>query len=333
MVRNRFLTACDEGLVALPPGGRVTLLRAPGDWPLAGLEAAQVSVVHTFFPEVVRWQARGLAVTPGPAAADLAVVVTPRSRALARALVAQAAEAAPVVVVDGQRTDGVDTLWRETRTRLGEMPVVTMGHGRLFVARPGDRLADWAMGPPQMGADGFHTLPGVFSEGRIDPGSRALAEALPDALPAHMADLGAGWGYLSQAVLARDGVESVALIEAESLALDCARLNVADSRATFHWADALTFRPDRLFDGIVMNPPFHHGRAADPALGQAFIRAARDMLAPDGQLWMVSNRHLPYQDALDAAFRQVGRIEPKSGGFALHHAALPRRPAKRERRR
>lgn len=333
MARNRFQTACEEGIVAVPPGSRVTLLRAPGDWPLAGLEEARISVAHTFFPEAARWEARGFEVTPEPTPADLAVVVTPRSRTLARALVAQAATAAPVVVVDGQRTDGVDALWREMRVVLGDLPAVTMGHGRLFVARPEDRLADWAMGAPRMGAEGFHTLPGVFSEGRVDPGSRLLAEALPDVLPAHMADLGAGWGYLSQAVLARNGVESIALIEAESLALDCARLNISDPRATFHWGDALTFRPARPFDGVIMNPPFHHGRTADPELGRAFIRAAQGMLAPNGQLWMVSNRHLPYQDALDAAFRRVERIGPESGGFVLHHAALPRRPEKRERRR
>ncbi len=324
MARNRLTAALDEGLIAIPDGARVALLRPPGDWPLDGLGQARLSVSHSFLPEVVRWQARGVATTRIAEPADLAIVIVPRSRALARALIAEAASVAPVVVVDGQRSDGVDALWREARKRLGEAPALTMGHGRLFVLRPGAALEDWAGRAPQRGAEGFYTQPGVFSDGRIDAGSRLLAEALPAVLPGRMADPGAGWGYLSQAVLAREGVEQLDLIEAEALALDCARMNITDPRARFHWADALTFAPESPFDGVVMNPPFHHGREGDPAIGRAFIAAAARMLSPKGQLWMVANRHLPYDEALAAAFRKVNRIGD-GGGFVLVHAAQPRR--------
>ncbi len=53
---------------------------------------------------------------------------------------------------------------------------------------------------------------------------------LPAQLPARMADLGAGWGYLSRAVLDRPGVTSLDVIEAEALALDCAKANLPDPR-------------------------------------------------------------------------------------------------------
>ena len=49
----------------------------------------------------------------------------------------------------------------------------------------------------------------------------------------------------------------------------------------------------------------HNGREADPALGQAFVRAAQRGLAPDGVLWMVANRHLPYQSVLTELFLTV----------------------------
>jgi 16S rRNA (guanine1207-N2)-methyltransferase len=82
-------------------------------------------------------------------------------------------------------------------------------------------------------------------------------------------------------------------------------------------------------DLVVMNPPFHQGRAAQPALGVAFIQAAAAMLAPSGSLWMVANRHLPYEGALAAAFREVEEV----GGtpaFKLFRATGPKvalRPA------
>ena len=61
------------------------------------------------------------------------------------------------------------------------------------------------------------------------------------------------------------------LIEAEADALDCARLNITDARARFHWADATVIRPTKLWDAVVMNPPFHTTREADPGLGMAFL--------------------------------------------------------------
>jgi len=75
----------------------------------------------------------------------------------------------------------------------------------------------------------------------------------------------------------------------------------------------------------VMNPPFHTGRAADPSLGRSFISAARAMLTPGGHLWLVANRHLPYEAALGEAFRNVDQIGTDSG-FKVYHASRPVRP-------
>jgi len=71
-----------------------------------------------------------------------------------------------------------------------------------------------------------------------------------------------------------------------------------------------------------MNPPFHTGRAAEPSLGRAFIAAASRMLAPHGKLWMVANRHLPYEQALRDQFRNVDEIAG-DGAFKVFHANRP----------
>ena len=73
-----------------------------------------------------------------------------------------------------------------------------------------------------------------------------------------------------------------------------------------------------------MNPPFHVGRDGNPALGQSFIRAAAKLLKPSGRLWMVANRHLPYEQVLDDSFRDVSAL-PASGGFKLFKASRPKR--------
>ncbi len=325
MAQSRLSTALAEGLIDLPDGP-VAVYRPPLGYDLAGLAPDRVQIVTTWRPDYDGWAA-GYAVSSDPVTAPVALVVVPRAKALARSLIAQAAGSAQLVLVDGQTTDGINSLFKDCRARAGDLPSLPKAHGRLFWFAPTPGVfADWAASEPQRGAHGFYTTAGVFSDSAIDAGSALLANALPAKLPKRMADLGAGWGYLAAAVLARAGVQRVDLIEAESLALDCARLNIRDPRAVFHWADATALRRAE-FDGIVMNPPFHAGRAADPGLGRALIDAAARMLTPSGQLWLVANRHLPYEAHLVARFRNVVEL-PGSGGFKLFHASRPIHPAR-----
>ena len=77
-------------------------------------------------------------------------------------------------------------------------------------------------------------------------------------------------------------------------------------------------------DTVLMNPPFHTGRAAEPQIGQAFVAAAARILSLQGNLRMVANRHLPYEAELKKRFAHVEEI----GGdarFKLFHAARPLR--------
>ena len=48
-----------------------------------------------------------------------------------------------------------------------------------------------------------------------------------------------------------------------------------------------------------MNPPFHSGQAADVDLGRAFLTSAAAALKRGGKLFLVANRQLPYESALD----------------------------------
>lgn len=319
MSQSRLTTALDDGLLSLPEG-TVTVLRPPPGYDLSALATAQV--MTGFKPEAEFWAAQGRNLTDQ--IGSTALVVLPRAKALARDMIARAAQTAKLVIVDGQKTEGVDSIFRDLRKALGDLPSVTKAHGRLFWFAGTDALADWLAPPPAKGPEGFYTQAGVFSEGEVDRASALLAAALPHKLPARMADFGAGWGYLSAAVLKREMVQSLDLIEAEALALDCARLNITDPRAVFHWADATTFRADPPFGGVVMNPPFHTGRAPDPALGRAFIDAAARNLTTSGQLWMVANRHLPYEEALTARFKTVDEIGGDAG-FKIVHATRPKR--------
>ncbi len=157
----------------------------------------------------------------------------------------------------------------------------------------------------------FMVEPGVFSADHIDPGSALLATHLPATLHGNVADLGAGWGFLSDAVLRRcPKVERIDLFEADARALACARLNLTNHRRDihYHWHDVREGLAE-TYDAIVMNPPFHTGQAADVDLGRAFLKTAAAALKRGGKLYLVANRQLAYEAVLDAcglAWRNAG---------------------------
>ncbi len=316
--------ALEIGALTLPPAGWVAVYRPRVGDDLSDLPAGRVVVLTGFRPDHDHFAQR-FAVEPAPPYAA-AIVCLPRAKAEARALIAQAAaEVVPggVIALDGQKTDGVDAVLKDLRARVTLSDSLSKAHGKLATFPAGPGLEDWAARPTIIAA-GFQTLPGVFSADGPDRGSVLLAQALPARLGPKVADLGAGWGYLARAVLAREGVKRLEVIEADAAALACARVNLTDERARFHWADATTFRPENLVETVVCNPPFHTGRDADPGLGAAFIRAARRMLAPDGVLWLVANRHLPYDAVLAEAFLEVEEMGG-DGAFRVIRARKPRR--------
>jgi 16S rRNA (guanine1207-N2)-methyltransferase len=211
------------------------------------------------------------------------------------------------LVCAGANDDGAASLEKHVAKAFGLAGSLPKFHCRVFwltrgEKRPPDYWHDLAS--LQAVGDGtWVSQPGIFSWDRIDDGSALLARHLPDDLAGHVADFGCGWGYLGREVLARSqGVSRIDLIDSEHRALEAARANLADPRASFHWLDLANEPAPATYDAIVCNPPFHVGRAAEPALGQGIIGAAARALCPGGRFYMVANRGLPYEPLLKASF-------------------------------
>ncbi|CAN5117168.1 class I SAM-dependent methyltransferase [soil metagenome] len=181
-------------------------------------------------------------------------------------------------------------------------------HRRCVVIRPeamtGIDEAIAAGAPQQVEGLDAWSQPGVFAWDRIDAGSALLAQTMP-VLKGAGADLGCGYGALATVVLRSTTVTSLRLVDLDRRAVEAAKRNVEDARVTFDWADTRTLEGAGELDFIVMNPPFHDGGAEDRRLGQAFIRKAAEMLKKGGVLWLVANRHLPYEHELKEAFKRV----------------------------
>lgn len=321
------------------PQGPVLFLRARDGWPLREhADASQLVCAQSFRPfaaalEHSGWQVlEEQQVEASEQRYALVLVLPPRQRDEARALFAQAVgKLAPggIVVACQSNNEGARSGESDLQQLAGPGGKLTKNHCRAYWTTPADGSHDealrkrWAaLDAPRAILDGrFHSRPGVFAWDRIDPASALLVEQLPADLAGRGADLGAGWGYLSAEVLARCAkVTALDLYEAESRALALARRNLAQVgegvKLDFRWQD-VTAGIDGRYDFIVSNPPFHTPAREDrPDIGQRFIAVAAQSLRPGGQLFMVANRHLPYEQILNDSFGQV-RVAAERDGFKV----------------
>lgn len=308
-------------LAAAAEGGRVLFLGAEPGFRLPEGWGADLCAVQGFRPDFRALEGIRLAsVTPRAESSGYAaaLVLSGRHRGRNELLIAEAMERTKpdgLILVAGSKDDGIASL----RKRLGGLVELEGSlpkyHGIAFwFRRPAEGAVATelrAANPPMLVEDRFRTSPGMFSFDRIDAGSRLLAANLPPDLSGVVADFCAGWGYLSAEVALRcPGVAALDLYEADFEALEAAKLNLdaASLQKAFFWQDLLAEKVARRYDAIVMNPPFHKSRAAEPEIGVGMIRAAAAALKPGGRLFMVANRKLPYEKVLAAVFSRQAEI-------------------------
>jgi 16S rRNA (guanine1207-N2)-methyltransferase len=275
----------------------------------------------------------------------LVLLLPPRQREAARAAMARAIAATREggrVIVSAANNEGARSAEADFTRLVGPVETLTKNKCRVFWSAPlrgpadADLAAQWIeLDAVRSICDGrFVSRPGVFAWDRIDVASGLLAGALPADLAGTAADLGAGFGYLASELLTRcPRIGAVDLYEADARSLELARRNLAafGSRATLQycWHDVTAGLP-RTYDVIVTNPPFHAQQGVDrPDVGRQFIAAAADALNEGGQLWLVANRHLPYETVLGASFGDARTVVQQHG----YKIVTARKSAKRQRAR
>lgn len=322
-----------DGALAWPPAERTLFLRARPGPALFAQRAHQPVCEQGFRPWAAALERDGFRMRDaGEDRFPLVLLLPTRQRDESRALLARAIdclEPGGSVVACAGNQEGGRSLQDDLARLAGDVQHASKRHCRVAWCTPSaDRidaglLAQWReIDAPRPIADGrYVSRPGLFAWDRIDAASALLAAAVAGRLVGEGADLGAGYGYLAAEVLAScPRVTRLDLYEAEARALALARVNLADARVPvgFEWHDVTTGLPGR-YDFVVSNPPFHQRRADEPDLGRAFIAAAAAALRPGGKLWLVANRHLPYEQTLAQWFAS-SRIVREEGGFKVIEA-------------
>jgi 16S rRNA (guanine1207-N2)-methyltransferase len=160
----------------------------------------------------------------------------------------------------------------------------------------------------------LQTDAGVFSAGRLDPGTRLLLDAAPAPPPdGNLVDLGSGYGPLALVMAARSPRAQVWAVDVNQRALDlCARNAAVAGLANVRCATPSDPRLPARVAAIWSNPPLRIGKQALHTLLGGWL--AR--LSPDGSAYLVVQRHLGSDSLhrwLEASGWPVSRLASRAG--------------------
>jgi 16S rRNA (guanine1207-N2)-methyltransferase len=320
----------NEGRLPWPEQGGL-FLRARDGFPLHERKWPGLLCEQTSKPDFDALRRAGVATTArwSDGTFPLVLILPPRQRDEARALFARAFESLSPggrIIASMSNNEGARSGEADLERLAGNIEVASKNKCRVFWTAPvtaavdESLLAAWRVldAPRPIEGGRFVSRPGIFAWDRIDVASELLAQHLPDSLSGDAADLGAGFGYLSVELLNRcPRIRALDLYEAEQRALDLAKQNLesfSQQRTLgFHWYDVTAGLP-RKYDVVITNPPFHAQRGVDrPDIGRRFISVAAESLQPRGRLWLVANRHLPYEVVLSREFAHVRTVTQQHG--------------------
>jgi 16S rRNA (guanine1207-N2)-methyltransferase len=131
---------------------------------------------------------------------------------------------------------------------------------------------------------------GVFSPGRLDPGTRLLLDEAPAPPPAgDVLDLGCGYGPIACVLAKRSPDATVWAVDVNERALElCARNAAAAGLPNVRCVTPDDPSVPSRLAGIWSNPPVRIGKAALHELLSAWL----GRLAPGGQAYLVAGRNL-----------------------------------------
>lgn len=325
--RIALLGISDPGLLPLCPSTGLAMTEHAGVF--------QALVAHTDWQACFGYEPEGLQ----PASFDTVVVFLPKARAeldlrlaLARFLGRQSAS----LIVIGEKKEGISGGAKQFLAMVPDgLKVDSARHCQVWAGtntqpKEAFNLADYLAWTP-VACAGIEVavagLPGVFSEGELDGGTRLLLENLAEKplTGEKVLDFACGAGVIGawlQAYRKLAGAEVGVVdgLDVQAQAVACARATYAQAgaRGEIYAADGLASLEGR-WQAVVTNPPFHSGVKTDTSMTEQFIRQVAHHLVPGGELRLVANTFLPYESLLQRFIGPVQKLA-QDNRFTVYRA-------------
>ena len=170
---------------------------------------------------------------------------------------------------------------------------------------------------------------GVFSAGRLDPGTTVLLSHAGDPPPSGtLLDLGCGWGPISLALAMASPAARVLAVDVNTRALELTAANAErlglGNIETYPPEALLAAEPDLVLDAIWSNPPIRVGKPVLHAMlrtwlprlapgASAQLVVAKNLGADSLQRWITAELALPAQRATSVKGYRILAVTAPAG--------------------
>lgn len=168
------------------------------------------------------------------------------------------------------------------------------------------------------------SLPGVFSQKKLDVGTALLLDNLPQKMQGKVLDFGCGAGVISCFIGKKFTNTELSLLDVSALAIASAKktLLLNGLKGNVFASDSLS-RVNESYQHIVSNPPFHQGTKTNYRATEEFLQGISKHLTSTsnskGDMTIVANSFLQYLSIMQQHIGKTNTIAKKQGFSIYYH--------------
>lgn len=166
------------------------------------------------------------------------------------------------------------------------------------------------------------SLPGVFSQKKLDVGTALLLDNLPEAMRGKVLDFGCGAGVISCFIGKKFSDTQLSLLDVSALAITSAKktLLLNNLSGDVFASNSLSKVTDN-YEHIVSNPPFHQGTKTSYQATEDFLKGIKTHVKASGDITLVANSFLKYLPIMNQHIGPTENLVIKHG-FNIYYCKV-----------
>jgi 16S rRNA (guanine1207-N2)-methyltransferase len=178
----------------------------------------------------------------------------------------------------------------------------------------------------QINIDNFEltiaSLPGVFSQKKLDVGTALLLNNLPKTMQGNVLDFGCGAGVISCFIGKKFPTTQLSLLDVSSLAIASAKKTLLLNNLSGDvFASNSLSKVTGRYQHIVSNPPFHQGTKTSYQATEDFLKGIKVHITSKGNITVVANSFLQYLPIMQQYIGVTNNLLNKQG-FSIYYCQV-----------
>jgi len=264
---------------------------------------------------------------------DLVIINFPKSKgelAFTLAMIAPYLLADAKVIFVGEKKSGVQSAQKLSQHFLSHCQKIDAARHCLVFAgiinnenlKQPFNLDDWFKNY-QINVKGIEltiaSLPGVFSQSKLDVGTALLLDNLPQDMQGKILDFGCGAGVISCLIGKKFPQTQLSLLDVSALAIASAKKTLAlNGLSGDVFASNSLSKVEGKFQHIVANPPFHQGTKTSYQATEKFLQNVDMHMKNKADITIVANSFLQYLPIMKQ-YIGITRTLINNQGFTVYY--------------